>query len=102
MGDLILVAKDGYLFDNSAAGDDVVLPTYNYAATHGYPASDPELRGIFIASGAGIKRGVKVPHISNLDIAPTLARLLDLKLPEQEGRVLDEILSSVPAPAGQR
>ena len=93
MGDLILVAKDGYLFDNSAVGDEVVVPTYNYAATHGYPASDPELRGIFIASGAAIKAGVKVPHISNLDIAPTLARLLDLKLPEQEGRVLEEILS---------
>lgn len=92
MGDLILIAKDGYLFDNSAAGDDTVLPTYNYSATHGYPASDPELRGIFIASGAGIKKGVTLSHISNLDIAPTLAKLLDLQLPEQEGRVLTEIL----------
>jgi predicted AlkP superfamily pyrophosphatase or phosphodiesterase len=102
MGDLILVAKDGYLFDNSAAGEEVVLPTYNYAATHGYLASDPELGGIFIASGAGIKRGVKLPHISNLDIAPTLARLLDVKLPEQEGRVLEEILSGGNATASQR
>jgi predicted AlkP superfamily pyrophosphatase or phosphodiesterase len=97
-----LLAKDGYLFDNSAAGDDSVVPTYNYAATHGYLASDPELRGIFIASGAGIKRGVRLPHIKNLDIAPTLARLLDLKLPEQEGRVLEEILSgdNNPSPHG--
>jgi predicted AlkP superfamily pyrophosphatase or phosphodiesterase len=94
MGDLILVARDGYLFENSAAGEDTVVPTYNYAATHGYLASDPELRGIFIASGAGIKPGVRLPHIENLDIAPTLARLLDLKLPEQEGRVLDEILTN--------
>ena len=93
MGDLILVAKEGYLFDNSAAGDEVVVPTYNYAATHGYLARDPEMRGIFIASGAGIKSGVKLPHISNLDIAPTLARLLDLRLPAQEGRVLEEIFS---------
>jgi predicted AlkP superfamily pyrophosphatase or phosphodiesterase len=93
MGDLILIAKEGYFFDNSAVGDAVVVPTHNYAATHGFLASDPELRGIFIASGSGIKRGVKLPNISNLDIAPTLARLMGLKLPEQEGRELTEILT---------
>jgi predicted AlkP superfamily pyrophosphatase or phosphodiesterase len=102
MGDLILVAKDGYLFDNSAAGEDTIVPTYNYAATHGFLASDPELRGIFIASGAGIKQGVRLAHISTLDIAPTLARLLDLQLPEHEGRVLEEILTPHVAPADKR
>lgn len=95
MGDLILLAKEGYAFNDSAAGDDVVTAAVNYAGTHGYIASDPELEGIFIASGNGIRKGVALPRVSNLDIAPTLARLLGLELPEKEGRALTEILSDV-------
>jgi predicted AlkP superfamily pyrophosphatase or phosphodiesterase len=92
MGDLILIAKEGYMFNDSAAGDESVMPVINYAATHGYLASDPQLDGIFIASGNGIKQGVTLPRMKNLDIAPTLARLMGLRLPEQEGRELTEIL----------
>ncbi|MHA3772435.1 alkaline phosphatase family protein [Verrucomicrobiota bacterium sgz303538] len=96
MGDLILYAKAGYAFQGPALGDDVVAESKNYLGTHGYPASDPELEGTFIAWGYGIKPGVKLGHISNLDIAPTLAELMGLKLPETEGRVLSEILSTEP------
>ncbi|HYD85772.1 MAG TPA: alkaline phosphatase family protein [Opitutus sp.] len=102
MGDLFLVAADGYLFENSAAAPDVVMPVGNYAATHGYLASDPETDGIFIASGAHIKAGVTLPRVSNLDIAPTLARLLGLSLPGAEGRVLEKILDEDAAPPAAR
>jgi predicted AlkP superfamily pyrophosphatase or phosphodiesterase len=92
MGDLILYAKAGYAFNNSAAGDVPAAVAENYAGTHGYPASDPELDGIFIASGAGIKPGVVIPRVSNLDVAPTIAKLLQLEIPGVEGRVLTEVL----------
>ncbi len=69
-------------------------PTENYAGTHGYLASDPELDGIFIASGPGIKPGVVLPRMANLDVAPTIAKLLKLQIPNVEGRVLEEILES--------
>lgn len=93
-GDLILVAKDGYVFNDSAAPADVIMPTVNYGGTHGYPAGDPDMRGIFIASGAQIKKGVILPRVSNLDLAPTIARILGLSpLPQAEGRVLEEILA---------
>ncbi len=92
MGDLILYPKAGYAFSGAANGDDVAGPAVNYGGTHGYSSNDPELDGIFIASGASIKPGVKLDRVRNLDIAPTIARLLDVPLPNVEGKVLVEIL----------
>jgi predicted AlkP superfamily pyrophosphatase or phosphodiesterase len=92
MGDLILFAKEGYLFNNSAEGEDEVTPVVNYSSTHGYLASDPDMDGIFIATGAGIKKGVQLPRISSLDLAPTIAHLLGITMLEPEGRVIEEIL----------
>lgn len=92
MGDLILYAADGYAFRKEMHGDKAVLPAENYAGTHGYLNSDPELDGIFIASGAGIKPGVVLDRVRNLDVAPTLAKLMGLAFPEIDGRVLEEIL----------
>lgn len=93
MGDLILYPKTGYAFKSDAAGDAVITPSVNYAGTHGYLADDPELDGIFIASGAGIKKGVMLPRMANLDVAPTIAQILKLKIPKADGRVLAEILA---------
>jgi predicted AlkP superfamily pyrophosphatase or phosphodiesterase len=93
MGDLLLVAKDEAIgFNENAVGDEILGPAIHYGGTHGFLASEPELEGIFIASGAGIKPGTLLGRIRNLDVAPTIARLLDLPLPEAEGRVLEEIL----------
>lgn len=92
MGDLILYPKAGYAFNASAAGEEATGPTTNYGGTHGYLNSDPELDGIFIASGAGIKRGVVLPRMANLDVAPTIAKLLKLEIPNVEGKVLGEVL----------
>lgn len=94
MGDLVLYAKAGFAFNNGAAGDAVTGPSVDYGGTHGYPNTDPELDGIFIASGKGIKKGVVLPRMANLDIAPTIARLLDISLPAPDGRVLEEILET--------
>jgi predicted AlkP superfamily pyrophosphatase or phosphodiesterase len=96
MGDLVLYAKDGYAFQGPVVGDDDVADSKNYLGTHGYLSSDPELDGIFIAWGYGIKPGVKIPRMANVDIAPTIAELLGVKLPETDGRVLTEILDLPP------
>ena len=92
MGDLILYPKPGYAFQAVAAGDKEVADSIGYLGTHGYPNTDPELDGIFLAWGKGIKHGTKLDRIKNLDVAPTLARLLGVTLPNMEGRVLEEIL----------
>ena len=92
MGELILYPKNGYSFSAAAAGDLVAGPAINYGGSHGYFNGDRELDGIFVASGAGIKKGARLERMRNLDVAPTIARLLDLKLPPPDGRVLEEIL----------
>jgi predicted AlkP superfamily pyrophosphatase or phosphodiesterase len=94
MGELILYPKNGYSFSASPAGDAVAAPAVNYAGSHGYFNGDRELDGIFIASGAGIKKGARLDRMRNLDVAPTIARLLDLSLPQPDGRVLEEILAA--------
>jgi hypothetical protein len=48
-----------------------------------------------IAGGAGIQPGVQLQTIRNIDVAPTIARLLGLALPDSEGRVISEILIPV-------
>jgi predicted AlkP superfamily pyrophosphatase or phosphodiesterase len=92
MGDLMLYAKDGYAFFQGLDGTEVVRESKVYLGTHGYRNNDPELDGVFIASGYGIRKGVKLERVSNLDVAPTAAALLGVKLPEVEGRVVQEFL----------
>jgi predicted AlkP superfamily pyrophosphatase or phosphodiesterase len=92
MGELILYPKNGYSFMTNPAGDVVAGPSINYGGSHGYFNGDRELDGIFVASGAGIKKGARLDRVRNLDVAPTIARLLGLELPPPDGRVLEEIL----------
>ncbi len=92
-GDLILVAKPGYAFQAKVDGDATTGDPKNYYGTHGYLASDPELDGIFLAWGYGIKPGTQLGKIRNRDVAPTIAELLGVPLPNVEGRVLKEMLA---------
>jgi len=92
MGDLVLYPKPGYAFQSPFNGEESVVESFKYLGTHGYPSDDPELDGAFIAWGYGIKARTKVPRINNLDVAPTIAELLGVKLPGAEGKVLREIL----------
>ena len=57
--------------------------------------SDPafhKLKGIFIAYGNQIKRGIKMNDFSIYDVAPTILHAFDLRIPSDvDGRVLKEI-----------
>jgi arylsulfatase A-like enzyme len=46
----------------------------------------------FIISGRGIKPGVVLDEVSNLDVAPTTAALLGLTMEKVDGRVLKEVM----------
>ena len=94
MGALFVLPKEGYAFNAAATAPVVTDAAEGGLGAHGYVASDPELGAIFIASGAGIKAGVKVNAIENVDVAPTIARLLGLQLDGADGRVLTEILAT--------
>ena len=51
------------------------------------------MHATFVAAGAGIKPGARLKTINNIDVAPTIARLLRVQLPSAEGRVLTEFLA---------
>ena len=93
MGALMLTAKEGYAFTADSAGPAVVDAPPGSLGSHGYVASDPDLQALFIASGRGIKSGVTLDAVSNLNLTPTIARLLDLRMPDAKEKVLTEILT---------
>jgi arylsulfatase A-like enzyme len=100
MAELILVAKDGYGFNNDALAEDSISEVTLEAGSqghHGCLSNKPEMNAVFIASGRGIKPGARLEVIDNIDVAPTIAHLLGEKLPGADGRVLGEMLSEMPA-----
>ena len=103
MGDLVLAAKEGYAFSLDARGDDLVVANeMSSAGAHGYLSTEPKMNAVFVAAGAGIKRGYRLGTIDNIDVAPTIARLLGVTLEHATGRVLEEILDVPSAGATAR
>jgi predicted AlkP superfamily pyrophosphatase or phosphodiesterase len=85
--DVVLYAKDDYAFGNSpAGGGPVVIAREAAAGAHGYLNTDPEMDAIFIASGYNI-RHTSLGTIKNLEVAPILAALLQLRLRHVSGAV---------------
>lgn len=92
--DLVLCAKSGYSFSDSTAGDLVVTDRSDQLkGTHGYDPNHDEMHATFIAWGAGIKPGSRLGVVNNTDVSPTMARLMELKMDNLDGQVLDGILS---------
>jgi predicted AlkP superfamily pyrophosphatase or phosphodiesterase len=90
--DLFLSAKNGYSFSGSANGDSPITAMAGPRGSHGYLPTHPLMYAGFVISGAGIKQGVVLDEISNMDVAPTIASLLGVKMKNVDGRVLREIL----------
>lgn len=88
MADLILVAKEGYGVGGGATGEDFVVKSEATLGTHGFLSTNPKMNAVFIAAGAGVKPGTKLPLIENIDVAPTVAKLLGVELPNVDGTVL--------------
>jgi len=90
--DLIVFADEGCAFGKTTAGDALFVDKTEVAGTHGHDPNLPHMHASFIAWGAGIKPGSQLGTMNNTDVAPTIARLLQLNLPQPDGRVLEEIL----------
>jgi predicted AlkP superfamily pyrophosphatase or phosphodiesterase len=90
--DMILFAKEGFTFGDTAAGELAFDDKPERKGSHGHDADLPDLHAAFVAWGAGIKPGVRLGEITNLDVAPTIARLLGLAIPNVEGKPLSAIL----------
>lgn len=94
MADLVLAAQDGYAFSGVATGDSLITGGRDKTGTHGYLAVNPKMNALFVAAGPGIRSGVKLDVVDNVDMAPTIGRILNVPLPNVAGRVLDGILEA--------
>jgi predicted AlkP superfamily pyrophosphatase or phosphodiesterase len=86
---LMLEAAPGYSFDDTLAGEE----GETYKGTHGYLPTDPRMRASLIIYGSGARSGAKLPLARMIDLAPSIASLLKLKLPQPEGRPIEELLN---------
>jgi predicted AlkP superfamily pyrophosphatase or phosphodiesterase len=88
--DMVLFAQNGYSF---VAGEKIAIATLSAPkGTHGYPNTEPLMQEIFIAEGHGIRAAGEIAPIANVDVAPTIARLLGLKMPDVQGQAVGTIL----------
>lgn len=89
--DLILIPEEHYAFSGKIEGDEWALAD-SLSGDHGYLPTHPRMGAGFIAWGSGVKSGIKLDAINEVDVAPTLAKLLQITMKETDGRVLTEIL----------
>src|SRR5262249_2367422 len=78
-GDLVLVAADGWYFADHATAEAAAGAT-DYRGMHGQLPDDARLRAAFVAARPRIEAGVTLTVLDQLDVAPTLAALLGVKL----------------------
>ncbi len=83
---LALEAADGFRFSSDYGGDE-----YTDQGKKGYHGYDPEredMKASFLVYGPRIAPGT-IENARLIDVAPTIARWLDLPFPEVKGRALD-------------
>jgi predicted AlkP superfamily pyrophosphatase or phosphodiesterase len=93
-----LEARPGFAFEDWPQGP-LLRPSKRRAAG-GYLYSRPDLGPGFVAWGRGVRAGLRIPEIDQLDIAPTVAKLLGLELPGARGRAFVGVLH-LPSDSGE-
>jgi predicted AlkP superfamily pyrophosphatase or phosphodiesterase len=93
-----LCATPGYALGASTSLP-LLAPSRTYRGTHGYCPDEPAMLASFVASGAGIRPLGTIPVIRMVDIAPTIAALLGVELPEADGNPIMGILDSATPPS---
>jgi predicted AlkP superfamily pyrophosphatase or phosphodiesterase len=92
---VMLEASPGYSFDDTLTGEEVRDSGETYKGTHGYLPTDLRMRASLIIYGPGARSGAKLPLARMIDLAPSIAVLLKLKLPQPEGKPFKELLDSI-------
>ena len=80
--DLWLVAKRAFSFGGSPLGENVVTPLATVIGHHGYLPDQPDMLAMCVVWGPEIKAGSDLGKIRETDLAPMIARILGLKMPD--------------------
>ncbi|HMG90982.1 MAG TPA: ectonucleotide pyrophosphatase/phosphodiesterase [Chryseolinea sp.] len=94
-GDLLITANPGYyIVERNRSKFEATRKRGSTFGAHGYdPSQVPQMQGIFIANGPHIKSGLKISAFQNIHVYPLIAKILNLPLPEIDGRI--EVLENV-------
>jgi arylsulfatase A-like enzyme len=77
--------------DSDTAWRKVAKPEHG----HGYLPFRSEMYPMLVLSGSGIRRGVRIGHVRNVDVAPTISVLLGMPvIPDSDGAVLRQALEN--------
>lgn len=82
----VLVSEKGYEIRDDVVGE-YCRTRLTQKAQHGYSENFPEMRASFMLTGEGISQG-HIKDVRLIDVAPTLAGLMNFTLPDAEGRDL--------------
>jgi predicted AlkP superfamily pyrophosphatase or phosphodiesterase len=75
---------EGYYVSDAMTNDAVLVATTRRGA-HGFLPTETRMHTGLIVSGAGVRPGVALPLVRQIDIAPTLSRLLGFEMPDADG-----------------
>lgn len=94
-GDLLITANPGYyMIERNRSKYEATRKRGSTFGAHGYdPGQVPQMQGIFIANGPQIKSGMKISAFENVHVYPLIAKILNLPLPQIDGRV--EVLEKI-------
>ena len=86
VGDLVVVAEPPYAF-RAGALSALARGLGKNLGAHGYDPRHPDMAGVLFAMGRGVEPGSRLGVVSALDVAPSIAALLDIEPPRHaEGR----------------
>lgn len=86
-----LEAEPGFAFLDTT--QEPLLVASRRRAAGGYLPQTTAMDAVLVAWGRGVRQGIKIPEMRQTDVAPTLARLIGLRLEGATGRVLVGVLS---------
>jgi predicted AlkP superfamily pyrophosphatase or phosphodiesterase len=103
-GDVFALMAPGYNFDGiqnpgvARLGDapfnatTTMLSMPNFYGAHGHDPELPVMSATFTAAGPQIREETTIRHMRNIDVAPTIMKILGVRPHEVDGEVLHEIL----------
>jgi predicted AlkP superfamily pyrophosphatase or phosphodiesterase len=83
----LVALRSGYEYGDHLSGPLISAP--GNQGMHGYPPDHPDMRSAFFLVGPGIPAGHTLGEIDMRQIAPTLARILQVSLPAAEQPALE-------------
>jgi len=90
-----LEASPGHAFGDGLRGDSLVIPSAARGAWGALGGAASSEIG-FVAWGSGVRGPIRIPQLRQTDVAPSVARLLGISLPDADGRALVGVLHAPP------